>query len=180
MSEETLTYNTPNSEEILTKIHQYEFKRIWKNYLSKNKRNLFWGITFLLLAAFMLFYKESFGYFFLGCGLMYLVSFFKYISTYKKHKKTFTTLLDYEIKNLKTNSNNVIWEFTPTYFKFQNYKADFKFYWDSITHSILDEQYLYITASPYMNFILDKANIDETNFNKTLDYLKDKSHIKTI
>lgn len=33
MTEQTLAYNTPNSEKILKKTHQYEFKRQWKNNL---------------------------------------------------------------------------------------------------------------------------------------------------
>ncbi|MEI7489023.1 MAG: hypothetical protein WCJ72_16765, partial [Chryseobacterium sp.] len=90
------------------------------------------------------------------------------------------TLLDKETKDLATNSKDVIWEFTPTYFRFKNYKSDFKFSWETITYCLLDDQYLYITASPYMNFILDKTNIDEENLNKTIDYLKNKSHFKAI
>lgn len=33
MTKQTLTYNTPNSEQIMRKINQYEFKRQWKNNL---------------------------------------------------------------------------------------------------------------------------------------------------
>lgn len=180
MTEEILTYNTPNSEQILRQINQYEFKRIWENNLKKNNKNLFWTVFFLLLAGFMLFYKEHLGYFFAGLGLMYISIFINYRSIYRKQKEKLNTLLDKEIKDLTTNSKDVIWEFTPTYFRFKNYKSDFKFNWETISYCLLDDQYLYITASPYMNFILDKANIDEENFNKTIDYLKNKSQFKAV
>lgn len=180
MNEYILTYNTPNSEEILKKIHQYEFKRIWKKNLSKNNKNISWTIFFLLLAGFMLFYKEYFGYFFLGLGLMYFSIFITYRLTYGKNKKAFNTFHNKEIKDLKVNSKDVIWEYTPTYFRFKNYKSDLKFSWETITYCLLDDQYLYITASPYINFILDKTNIDEVNFNKTIDYLNNKSHLKAL
>ena len=78
MIEQTLTYNTPNSEQILRKINQYEFKRIWKNNLLKNQKRLVSGIFFLAMAAFMIFYFPPFGYFLLGIGLIYIINFFDY------------------------------------------------------------------------------------------------------
>lgn len=167
MTEEILTYNTPNSEEILKKINQYDFKRIWKKNLDKNYKNLFYGIIFLVLAAFMFFSKISFGYFFLGGCIMYFVFFFNYLFVFKKIKKNFNDLLTKDIAELNQNSKDAIWEFTPTHFSFKNYKSEYKFIWQEITYCILEDKYLYITVSSFMNFILDKANIDEVNLNKT-------------
>lgn len=180
MNEEILIYNTQNSGETLKNIKQYEFKRIWKNNLNKNNKNLLGGILFLLLAGFMLFLKQSFGYFFVGVGSMYLVLFFNYISIYRKAKKVYNDFSINEIEELDRNSKDVIWEFTPTYFKFSNFKSEFKFAWEGITYCILDDKYLYITVITHLNFILDKANIDENNFNKTIEYLNNKSKLKAI
>ncbi len=180
MNEEILTYNTPNSEEILSKIQKYEFKRVWKNNLKKSYKNLFWGISFLLLCAVMLFYKEHFGYFFLGVGLMYFFIFFNYLLLYTKAKKKFNDLLNREIKALNQNSKDVIWEFTPKYFSFKNYKSEYKFTWETITYCIIDNQYLYIKVEPYINIILDKANIGEHNLNLTLQYLQAKACFKEL
>ncbi|HCM33174.1 hypothetical protein [Chryseobacterium sp.] len=180
MTEQTLIYNTPNSERIVRQIHLYNFTRTWKKNLSKNKKNLMWGIIFILFAAYMLFRKEFFGFFFLGFGLFYFFTYINYISTYQKHKKSFDQSLNKEVESLNANSKDVIWEYTPTYFKFQNYKSEFKFNWETITYCILDNQYLYITAMPHLSFILDKNNIDEDNYNKTLDYLNNKSKLQIL
>ncbi|MGL6125707.1 hypothetical protein [Chryseobacterium artocarpi] len=180
MNEEVLTYNTPNSEKILRKIHYYEFTRAWKKNLNKNKKNLMWGIIYILLAAYMLFYKKYFGLFFLGFGLFYIFSYINYIVVYQKRKKEFNESLNKEIEEFNLNPKDVIWEFTPEYFKFLNYKSEFKFNWDSITYSILDNQYIYITAMPSLHFILDKANIDDNNYNKTIAYLNNKSKAKEL
>lgn len=173
MTEETLTYNTPISEEIFTQIQQYEFKRAWKSNLKKNNRNLFWGlfsIAFGLLT--FLFNDYQFTGFFIGFGIATFSSYFSYYSIHKNSKKKFKETIDKEISNFRINSTDVIWEFTPTHFSFKNYKSEYKFIWQEITYCILDDKYLYITASSFMNFILDKANIDESNLNKTIIYLE--------
>ncbi|WP_185208853.1 hypothetical protein [Chryseobacterium sp. C3] len=67
MNEEILTYNTPSSEEILKQINQYEFKRIWENNLTKNNKNLFWGILFTILGVITIIFENyTFAGFFLG------------------------------------------------------------------------------------------------------------------
>jgi len=181
MIEEILTYNTPNSGEILQQINHYEFRRIWKVNLKKNNKNLYWGITSLALAALTFLYKDyAFTGFFFGFSLAAFSYSFSYYSLYKKNKKKFLEIIERETSNLKTNSNEVIWEFTPTHFGFKNYKSEYKFIWEEITYCILDDQYLYVTASSFMNFILDKANIDEDNLNKTIEYLKRKSKFKEV
>lgn len=181
MTNEILTYNTPNSGEIFQNIHQYEFNRIWKQNLKKNNKNIYWGITSLALAALTFFYEDyAFTGFFSGFSLAAFSYFFSYYSIYKKNKKKFLEIVEREISNLKTNSNDVIWEFTPTHFGFKNYKSEYKFIWQEITYCILDDQYLYITASSFVNFILDKVNIDEDNLNKTIAYLENKSLFKEI
>jgi hypothetical protein len=122
----------------------------------------------------------SFAGFFIGFSIATISFYFNYLSQYKKYKKVFHEKLENEISNLKVNSNDVIWEFTPTHFGFKNYKSEYKFIWKEITYCILDDKYLYITASSFMNFILDKVNIDETNLNKTINYLESKSQFKEI
>lgn len=176
MTKQTLTYNTPNSEHILRKINQYEFKRQWKNNLKNNNRNLYWGITFIVFGIIAILLEEYiFSGFFFGFSLASISSYYSYQSRYKKYKKTFYEKLDHEISSLELNSKDVIWEFTPTHFSFKNYKSEFKFLWSEITYCILDDEYLYITASSFMNFILDKANIDKENLNETLQFLENKS-----
>ena len=181
MADEILTYNTPNSEQILRKINQYEFRRQWKNNLKKNNKNLYWGITFIVFGIITVLPKNyTFSGFFFGFALASVSSYFNYLSQYKKIKKNFHDKLDQEISDLKTNSNDVIWEFTPTHFGFKNYKSGYNFIWKEITYCILDDQYLYITASSFINFILDKINIDEENLKKTIDYLESKSLLREI
>lgn len=181
MTNEILTYNTPNSGEIFQNIHQYEFNRIWKQNLKKNNKNIYWGIISLALAALTFFYEDyALTGLFSGFSLAAFSYFFSYYSIYKKNKKKFLEIVEREISNLKTNSNDVIWEFTPTHFGFKNYKSEYKFIWQEITYCILDDQYLYITASSFVNFILDKVNIDEDNLNKTIAYLENKSLFKEI
>jgi hypothetical protein len=181
MTSETLTYNTPNSSEISRQINHYEFNRIWKANLKKNQKNLYWVIISLALAALTFLYKDyAFTGFFIGFSLSAVSYFFSYYSLYKKSKKKFQEIIDKEISNLKINSTDVIWEFTPTHFGFKNYKSEYKFIWQEITYCILDDKYLYITASSFINFILDKANINEDNLNKTIDYLESKSSFKEI
>jgi hypothetical protein len=106
--------------------------------------------------------------------------FINQLITSRKYKKTFFINLKKECEALKENSKDIIWEFTPTHFSFKNYKSEYKFIWSEITYCILDDKYLYITASSFMNFILDKANIDEDNLNKTIEYLENKSKFKEI
>jgi hypothetical protein len=53
-------------------------------------------------------------------------------------------------------------------------------FWNEITYCILDDRYLYITANSFMNFILDKANVDKENLDKTLLYLEMKAKFKKI
>ncbi|KIC64585.1 hypothetical protein [Chryseobacterium taiwanense] len=181
MNEEILTYNIPYSEIILRQINQYEFKRLWENNLTKNNKNLLGGIITLLIAI-MFFITKDYGFsgLFAGFGIATCSNYISYYSSYRKNKKKFHKLIDKEILNLKINSTDTIWEFTPTHFGFRNYKSEYKFIWQEITYCILDDKYLYITASSFLNFILDKANIDEDNFNKTIHYLENKSQFKEI
>ncbi|SDH54975.1 hypothetical protein SAMN05421846_101115 [Chryseobacterium taeanense] len=181
MNEEILTYNTQCSEEILRKINQSEFKRLWKNNLKKNTKNLYWGITFMMAGVIAMLLKNYiFAAFFIGFSLATISSYFNYLSQYKQYKKVFSEKLERKISNLKINSKDVIWEFTPFHFSFKNYESEYKFIWQEVTYCILDDQYLYITASDLMNFILDKDNIDEITLNKTITYLEDKSKFKEI
>jgi hypothetical protein len=181
MKEEILTYNTPCSEEILRQINQYEFKRLWENNLYKNNKNLLGGIVTLIFAI-VFFLTEDYGFsgLFSGFAIATIINYISYYSSYRKNKKKFQEIIDKEISNFKINSKDVIWEFTPTHFGFKNYKSEYKFIWEEITYCILDDKYLYITASSFLNFILDKANIDEINLNKTIQYLESKSQFKEI
>ncbi|MBO6186103.1 MAG: hypothetical protein J6O88_15700 [Chryseobacterium sp.] len=181
MTEETLTYNTPCSAEIFTQIQQYEFKRLWKDNLKDNSKNLFYGILFTLVGILIILAEGyRFAGFFLGFSLAAFSYYFSYHSSYKKAKKRHEKIIEKEISCLRINSTDVIWEFTPTHFSFKNYKSEYKFIWQEITYCILDDKYLYITASSFMHFILDKANIDENNLNKTIIYLENKSKFKEI
>lgn len=181
MNEEILTYNTPCSEEILRQINQYEFKRLWEDNLIKNNKNLLGGIVTLIIAI-VFFLTEDYGFAGLlaGFSIATCINYVSYYSLYRKNKKKFKEIIEREVSNPKTNSKDVIWEFTPTHFSFKNYKSEYKFIWNEITYCILDDQYLYITASSFMNFILDKANIDESNLNKTISYLETKSKFRKI
>ncbi|WBV61912.1 hypothetical protein PFY12_07290 [Chryseobacterium camelliae] len=181
MNEETLIYNTPCSEEILRQINQYEFKRLWENNLTKNNKNLLSGIISILIAI-IFFIAEDYGFsgLFAGFGITTCINYASYYSSYRKKKKKFQEIIEKEILNLKANPKDTIWEFTPTNFSFKNYKSEYKFIWQEITYCILDDKYLYITASSFLNFILDKANIDEINLNKTIQYLESKSQFKKI
>ncbi|MGE4514094.1 MAG: hypothetical protein AB7E26_09835, partial [Chryseobacterium sp.] len=88
MNEEILTYNTQCSEEILRKINQSEFKRLWKNNLKKNTKNLYWGITFMMAGVIAMLLKNYiFAAFFIGFSLATISSYFNYLSQYKQYKK---------------------------------------------------------------------------------------------
>lgn len=176
MNAEILTYNTPNSGEILTKIHHHSFKNLWKKNLKKNNRNLYWGIIFIIVGLIAVFSGDNnFAGFFFGFSLACLSSYFSYKSQYNKYKKDFENQLNLEISNLSKNSKEVIWEFTPEYFRFKNYKHDLKFLWEGITYFILDDNFLYIKVLPNLHIVLDKENIDEINFNKTIEYLETRA-----
>ncbi|MCD1115924.1 hypothetical protein [Chryseobacterium turcicum] len=181
MNEEILIYNTPTSEEILRKIHQHELKRLWKDNLAKNNRNLIW-IIFCVIFATVTFISSDYTFtsFFTGFGIATLSSYFTYYFSYRKFRKKYLEILEKEISNQKLNSKDVIWEFTSTHFSFKNYKAEYKFIWSEVTYCILDDKYLYITASSQVSFILDKANINEENLNKTILYLEKHSRFEEI
>ena len=181
MIEETLTYNTPCSGEIYKQIHEYEFKRLRKKNLRDNNKNLYWSILSLALAIITFLFKDyGFAGFFFGFYLATFASYFSYNSKYKQYRAHYQKIIEEEIVNLKVNSNDVIWIFSPDHFSFKNYKAEYKFIWKEITYCIFDEKYLYITASSSLNFILDKVNIDEENFQKTKIYLQNKSKFQAI
>lgn len=181
MNEEILTYNTPCSEEILKQINQYEFKRLWENNLAKNNKNLLGGITTSVIAIVFFITKDyGFAGLLAGFSIATCINYISYYSLYRKNKKKFKEIIEREISNLNTNSKDVIWEFTPVHFSFKNYKSEYKFIWNEITYCILDDQYLYITASNFMNFILDKANIDRENLDKTIEYLEVHAQFKKI
>ncbi|WP_294233400.1 hypothetical protein [uncultured Chryseobacterium sp.] len=179
MDKEILIYNTPNSGEILTKIHHHSFKNVWKKNLKKNNQNLVWAIIFIIAGLIAVFSENhTFAGFFFGFSLACLTSYFSYKSQYNEYKKNFERQLNKEIINLNKNSKDVIWEFAPEYFRFRNYKYDFRFLWEGVTYFILDTNFLYIKVLPELCFILDKENIDEINFNKTIEYLKTKAQIE--
>jgi hypothetical protein len=181
MNQETLIYTTPNSEEILRKINGYEFRRIWESKLEKNNKNLLGGIIVIFISIiFFLTQDYLVAGLFAGSGIMTCVNYIYYYSIYRKNKKRFNTIIDREAILLMTNSTNVTWEFSPTHFSFKDYKSEHKFIWNEITYCILDDHYLYITASHYLNFILDKNNIDKENLSKTIDYLASKAQFKKI
>ncbi|MFY1048286.1 hypothetical protein [Chryseobacterium sp. GP-SGM7] len=181
MNQEILIYNTPTSEEILKQINQYEFKRLWKDNLKNNSKNLFYGILFTLVGTLIILAEGyRFAGFFFGFSLAAFSYYFSYYSSYKKAKKRHEEIIEKEIYNLKTNSKDVIWEYTPSHFSFKSYKAEYSFIWSEITYCILDDKYLYITASSFLNFILEKANIDKENLDKTIIYLENKAKFEEI
>ncbi|MDQ1160577.1 hypothetical protein QE422_000945 [Chryseobacterium sp. SORGH_AS 447] len=181
MNQELLTYNTPNSEEILRKINSYEFKRIWESKLEKNNKNLLGGII-LICMSIIFFLTQDYGIagLFAGSGIITCMNYIYYYSVYSKDRKRFNAIINREVLDLGKNSKDVIWEFSPTHFSFKNYKSEFKFLWSEITYCILDNQYLYITAFSALNFILDKNNIDKENLTKTIEYLESKTQFKKI
>jgi hypothetical protein len=126
------------------------------------------------------FENYTFAGFFLGFSVAVISTYFNYMTQYKKYKKAFYQKLDREISNLEGNSKDIFLEFSPYHFSFKNYKSEYKFIWSEITYCILDDRYLYITANSSMNFILDKANVDKENLDKTLLYLEMKAKFKKI
>jgi non-homologous end joining protein Ku len=91
----------------------------------------------------------------------------------KIYSATETTKLDLAIHD-KSDFSNIK-------FKRVNEKTGKEIKWESIVKGyFMDDKYLYITASNLMNFILDKANIDENNLNKTISYFENKSKFKEI
>lgn len=181
MNPTILTYNTPTSGEITKTIYEYEFKRLWKKNLDGNIANLFFGIFCLLIVVLTLIFEpDLFTGFFAGMGLIAFSTYFSRYLSYRTSKKKLKEIIEKDNSDLKLNSNDVIWEFTPDHFKFKNYKSEYKCIWSEITYCVLDDQFLYITASSRLNFILDKANVDEENLNKTIQYLEEKAQFKEI
>lgn len=181
MNEEILTYNTPNSEAVFVNIQQYEFKRKWEKNLKKNNKNLLAGIFTLFFAIIFITTKDYGAAGILGgFGITTCINYLFYYSLYRKNKKKFNEIIEREISNLNTNSKDTIWEFTTSHFCFRNYKSEYKFIWSEVTYCILEDKYLYITASSQVSFILDKANIDEENLNKTILYLEKHSRFEEI
>ncbi|MDR6129494.1 hypothetical protein [Chryseobacterium sp. SORGH_AS_1175] len=164
MIEEIFTCTAVNSPENVSRIYKYEFRRIWKNNLDKNKKNLVWGIIFLALGSFLLFYRQPFGYFFVGSGLMYLVMFFNYITYYGKAKRKAETVLKKEAEKLQHHSKPLFWELTPTHFRFSDHRLDLKVAWKEITYCLSDNLYLYITIESLMHVVISKENTDEEHF----------------
>lgn len=181
MQEETLSYNTPCSGEIYRKINEYEFTRLWKTNLRKNNNNLIWGSTASVFAI-LAFLTEDYGIagFLGGFGIAAFSYYSSYYSSYKKSKKLYSEAINQEVENLKNNSTDVIWEYTPTHFYFKNYKSEHRFLWSQVTYCILDEKYLYITAASMLHFILDFDNIDSENLDKTKEYLQAKSKFREL
>ena len=181
MNPTILTYNTPTSGEITKTIYEYEFKRLWKKNLDGNNKNLFFAVACLILGAYT-FISDDFVLtsFFAGAGLIVFSNYLTHALSYRKSKKKLKEIIEKDNSDLKLNSNDVIWEFTPDHFKFKNYKSEYKCIWSEITYCILDDQFLYITASSRLNFVLDKANVDEENLNKTIQYLEEKAQFKEI
>ncbi len=178
--EKILIYNTPNSEEITREINDNNLKRVYKKYISNNNKNLYWGIALAFFAVFFLLFSDYPIGTFLAGGALVLFSFYSsYHINYKKIKKAFCENINKEVENLNQNSKDVFWEYAPTYFRFKNYKQDLKFSWEDITYQIIEDKYLYVIAMSNLCFILDKENIEVENFQKTMEYLKEKAVLKT-
>ena len=177
--ENELIISTPNSYETLTNCLTYEFNRRWKNNLKSNNKNLIWGIVFLFFAILFYFLNDStIPFFLLGFAVASISYYFNYKSLYKKNKIHFEKILSNEVQKLNQSSKDVLWEFSPKYFKFSNYNSWYQFLWETITYFVLEEKYLYITANNGLNFILDKNNVSEVHFAEILAYLKSKSELK--
>lgn len=176
-----LTYNTPTSEEITKTIYHYEFKRLWKKNLGGNNKNLFFVIGCLIIGAYTYISDDYvLTSFFAGAGIITLSTYLTHFLSYRKSKKKLKEIIEKDNSELKLNSNDVIWEFAPDHFMFKNYKSEYKCIWSEITYCVVDDQFLYITASSRLNFILDKANVDEENLNKTIQYLEEKAQFKEV
>ncbi|MDR6516623.1 hypothetical protein [Chryseobacterium camelliae] len=177
---EIVTCTALSSPESLSRIYQYEFKRIWKNNLLKNKKNMLWGIVFLALGSFLLFYRQPFGYFFIGSGLMYLVMFFNYVAQYGKAKRKAETVLKKEAEKLQYHSKYKSWKLTPTHFIFSDHKIELKVAWEEITYCLLDNVYLYITIESLMHVVISKENTDDEHFDQTIAYLQHHARFQQI
>lgn len=174
--ENILIYNTPTSEKIIREINDAHFKKANKKYLSNNNKNLYWGIA-LLLIAILPFRSADYAIatFLIGYSLALIFLHVSNTSNYFKIKNSYFEHINKEAEHLNQNSKDVFWEYAPTYFRFRNYKQDLKYSWVDITYQIFDNKYLYIIALDNLCFILNKENIDEENFQKTVEYLKQKS-----
>lgn len=171
-----MKFDIPFIKEIYIEQSKLKFDLIWKKIVKKNNHTLIVGIISIAMGSLVMIGKNNIGIIFIIMGAFFLLQFYKIRTVFLKAKNRYFSAVETEAKNQIEAEQNSIWEFTDEYFRYKDYKVDYKTNW-SVFKSfriINDNLFLDINAENSSSYIVSKKEIGEENFESLVSLVEQK------
>ncbi|NUY82342.1 hypothetical protein HUK80_15665 [Flavobacterium sp. MAH-1] len=108
-----------------------------------------------------------------------LFQFYKINSLYYKNKKRFFQESELEARKHIHANQDSIWEFNNEYFRYSDFKVDYKTDWSVFKSYRIIDNNLFLDLNETSSYILGKEEIGETEFQKLIQFVDQKLPNKT-
>lgn len=171
-----MKFEIPFDEKIFKEQIALNFDEAWKPHLIKNRKNIYSCIVMILIGSGLIYFKGYVGSIFLVLGLFYFLHGLHYYFNYKKKKKKQAHIANLEAQSQINANENSIWEFNDEYFRYKDYKGDFKLKWFAFQgYRIIDNTlFLDVYSDNLMSYIINKEEIGAEEFNTVIALVKKK------
>ncbi|MEO7977030.1 hypothetical protein [Flavobacterium sp.] len=171
-----MIFEIPYNEKTTRSQAKLLFDLHWKSLLKKNNVNLYIGLILILLGISIVVGQDNLGYIFVAGGIHYLINFVNYLFYYRKTKKKYFDLIDENIAEYLLNDEMNVWQLLEDCFCYTDFKLDLKIKWNAFkTVKVIDDiMILEISSNVASNFILEKHEVGNENFEKIIAFVETK------
>jgi len=171
-----MRFEIPFNETITREYSKKYFDFVWKDNLSKYKRNLYFTIFYIISGIAIIYGKSNLGYLFLVFGFCSFLAYFFLIKDYKKVKKRYFINIEKHILEYSSSNKPCVWEFSEEQFYYSDFKYELKINWKSFTKFIIIENNLTLELRDNVvaNFSTNKEEVGDVNFDAILHFIKRK------
>lgn len=171
-----MRFEIPFNENITRESSKKYFDFIWKDFLKKNKKNLYVIFPAILLGIAIIYGKSNLGYIFLVIGFFGISTYYKSNKQYHKARKTYFDIVEKHILKYSSTNKPCIWELNEEQFYYSDFKYDLKINWSCFTkYSVIENNLiLELRDNIIANFVLNKEEIGEANFNEIILFLNER------
>lgn len=171
-----MKFEIPFNEDITRRQFKLKYDLTWNKTLKKHKTNLNVSIISVLLGSLIVYGNDNIGLIMVTIGFLGLYIYYRSNLIYRENKRKYENAFNDEIEKFKKSKENTIWEFHDDYFKYKDYKYDFKITWEGFNSYRIIEDNIFIdmNAESQLSYILAKEEIGEESFQTLIDFVDTK------